>query len=222
MNKGNSKKIKAMTSVALMTAVLCILSPLSVPVGPVPISLAVFAVLLCAYSLPPLQAGIASFLYLILGLAGLPVFAGYTSGPGRLLGPTGGYIIGFIFLAVISSFAVKKSYAFSHGDLSISPASHNHSGKVSTGVKGALIQLAGMLAGMTVLYAFGTAWFVVSKNVPAIYGDAAGGMTVATALAKCVTPFLAVDLLKVGLAFAVGNALHSALARAGLTAEYTG
>ena len=217
MNPVTSKKIKTMTSVALMTAVLCILSPLSVPIGPVPVSLAVLAVLLCAYALPPLQAGMASFLYLILGLAGLPVFAGYTAGPGRLLGPTGGYIIGFIFLALISSFAIKQSYAPTRGK----KADHIPQVGVIIGLKGAIIQLAGMLIGMAVLYAFGTAWFVISKNVPAVAGDAAGGMTVAVALAKCVTPFVAIDLLKVGIAFVVGNALHLALTRAGLMTAYS-
>ena len=212
MKTNNSEKIKVMTSVALMTAVLCILSPLSAPIGPVPISLAVLAVLLCAYVLSPVQAGLSSFIYMILGFVGLPVFAGYTAGPGRLLGPTGGYIIGFIFLAVISSVAVKKSY-------SLPLATEGKT--VTTGLKGAVIQIVGMLIGLAVLYAFGTAWFVISKNDPAIIGDAAGGMTVATALAKCVTPFIAVDLIKIATAFVTGNAVRMALTRAGLVERYS-
>ena len=91
--------IKKMAIVSLMTAILCILSPISVPVfiSPVPISLGVLAIYLTAYVLEPVEALISVVIFLLLGVFGLPVFSGYSGGIGKILGPTGGYIIGFLF-----------------------------------------------------------------------------------------------------------------------------
>lgn len=89
---------------AVCTALLCVLSPLSVPTPfGVPFTLQVLAVLLTAFLLKPLQALTAQLLYTLLGVAGLPVFSGWQSGFGVLAGPTGGFLIGFI----IASLAVS-------------------------------------------------------------------------------------------------------------------
>ena len=106
----------AMVVTALMAAVTCILAPLSVPIGPVPISLTNFAI------------------YLLLGLVGLPVFSGFTGGLAKLAGPTGGYIIGFIPMAIIAGIVIDK---FTNRG----------------------IQILGMIVGTAICYAFGTAWF---------------------------------------------------------------
>ena len=91
-----------MTVTALMTAITCILAPMAlpIPVSPVPISL--------AYILGTKLSVVSYVLYLLLGTVGLPVFSGFSGGVGKLLGPTGGYLIGFIFLAAISGFFVEK------------------------------------------------------------------------------------------------------------------
>ena len=95
----------AMTMIALMTAVTCILAPLSIPIGPVPISLTNFAIYLSLYLLDWKKGTISYFIYLLLGFAGLPVFSGFTGGVAKLAGPTGGYIVGFIPMAIIAGFA---------------------------------------------------------------------------------------------------------------------
>jgi biotin transport system substrate-specific component len=51
---------------------------------------------------------IAVLLYLLIGLAGVPVFSGFTAGPAKLFGPTGGYLIGFILMALISGYFIDK------------------------------------------------------------------------------------------------------------------
>ena len=108
--------IKKMAIVSLMTAILCILSPISVPVfiSPVPISLGVLAIYLTAYVLEPVEALISVVIFLLLGVFGLPVFSGYSGGIGKVLGPTGGYIIGFLFTVYTSSVFIhlKKGIAF--------------------------------------------------------------------------------------------------------------
>ena len=107
MAQGNTQTLRttntyAMAVTALMTAVTCILAPLSIPIGPVPISLTNFAIYLSLYLLDWKKGTISYILYLLLGLVGLPVFSGFTGGIGKLAGPTGGYIIGFIPMAMHS------------------------------------------------------------------------------------------------------------------------
>lgn len=127
---------KQIALIGLMSAVICILGPLSIPlpVSPVPISFTNFAVFLAVYLLE-LKGGTLCFLvYLALGSAGLPVFSGFSGGLGKLAGPTGGYLIGFIFLALIQGLMMKR-----------------FPGKNSAAI-------AGMVLGMAVCYFFGTIW----------------------------------------------------------------
>ena len=144
MAQGNTQTLRttntyAMAVTALMTAVTCILAPLSIPIGPVPISLTNFAIYLSLYLLDWKKGTISYILYLLLGLVGLPVFSGFTGGIGKLAGPTGGYIIGFIPMAIIAGIVIDK---FSQR----------------------LIQILGMIVGTAICYAFGTAWFCIQAG----------------------------------------------------------
>ena len=109
--------IKKMAIVSLMTAILCILSPISVPVfiSPVPISLGVLAIYLTAYVLEPVEALISVVIFLLLGVFGLPVFSGYSGGIGKILGPTGGYIIGMIIGLGICYFLGTMWFSLQQG-----------------------------------------------------------------------------------------------------------
>lgn len=86
---------------ALLAAVICILAPISIPVGPVPITLGIFAVMLAGTILNWKEAGAAVLVYLLLGVIGLPVFSSGKSGPAVLVGPTGGYLWTYLIMAVI-------------------------------------------------------------------------------------------------------------------------
>lgn len=116
MNKNQSPVLKSstyqLTLIAIMAAVTCILGPLSIPipVSPVPITLTNLAIYLSAFLLGAKRATISYFIYLLLGLVGLPVFSGFMGGPERLFGKTGGYLIGFIFMAFISGYFIEKFY----------------------------------------------------------------------------------------------------------------
>lgn len=129
----------AMVSTALMTAVTCILAPLSVPIGPVPISFTNLAIYLSLYLLDWKRGTLSYFLYLLIGFAGLPVFSGFTGGVAKLAGPTGGYIVGFIPMAIIAGIVI------------------DHCQK-------RWIQLLGMIVGTAICYALGTAWFCVQAG----------------------------------------------------------
>ncbi len=119
---------------AVMTAVLCILAPFSIPVGPVPISLATLVVCLSAYVLGWKMGMVSVCIYLLIGLVGLPVFSGFSGGVAKLAGPTGGYLIGYILLAAVAGLFIE------------------HTGK-------RLFHCLGIIIGTALLYALGTAWF---------------------------------------------------------------
>lgn len=98
-----------MCEIAVCAALLCVLSPLSVPTPfGIGFTLQVLIVLLTALVLKPLQALTAQVIYTLLGIVGLPVFSNYQSGFGVIAGPTGGFIIGFILASFFVSLAKGK------------------------------------------------------------------------------------------------------------------
>jgi biotin transport system substrate-specific component len=79
------------------------------PITPVPVTLQVFFVLLSGAVLGKRLGSLAQMIYLLLGLIGLPVFAGGESGPGVLVGPTGGYLIGFVAAAYLTGMLAESN-----------------------------------------------------------------------------------------------------------------
>ena len=110
MTNRNNKTLSTrnLTEIAVITALLCVLGPLTIPIGPVPISLAPLAILLGVYILGMKRGTIACMMYLLIGAIGLPVFSGFSGGLGKLAGPTGGYLLGYIFLALIAGFFIDR------------------------------------------------------------------------------------------------------------------
>ena len=86
---------------AMCAALTCVLAPISIPIGTVPISLATFAVMLSAAVLGPKLGVISQAVYLLLGCIGVPVFAGFSAGVNCIVGPTGGYLMGYLVLALV-------------------------------------------------------------------------------------------------------------------------
>lgn len=106
-----SVSTRYLVSTALMTAVLCILAPMSIPipVSPVPISLTNLVLYFGLFLLPWKQMFLSYVVYMLLGICGLPVFSGFSGGLGKLIGPTGGYLAGFLFLIVIAGIFMDKA-----------------------------------------------------------------------------------------------------------------
>lgn len=102
--------IRQMALIGLMTAVICAIAPFSIhiPISPVAISLGTFAVCLTTYIVGMKKGLICTLLYIIIGLAGLPVLSGFASGPEVLFGPTGGYLAGYLLIALCTGFFVDK------------------------------------------------------------------------------------------------------------------
>ena len=132
---------KSVLLVALMTALICVIAPISIftPFSVVPISLSIFIIVLTVYILGLCKSLISIVLYILIGFCGLPVFSGFTGGAAKLLGPTGGYIIGYIFLVIISGYTFEK---FSNIKL----------------------KFFGSLFGLIVLYVFGSLWLSYSAG----------------------------------------------------------
>ena len=93
------------TMTALMAAVTCILAPLRKEWYELSLSSGHMAIYLSLYLLGWKKGTVSYLIYLLMGFVGLPVFSGFTGGPAKLAGPTGGYIIGFIVMAVIAGLA---------------------------------------------------------------------------------------------------------------------
>ncbi|MBR5896354.1 MAG: biotin transporter BioY [Lachnospiraceae bacterium] len=131
-----SAKTQRIAFIGLAAAIICVLGPLvlNIPVSPVPISLAIFAIYIAVYACGLLDGTSAVLIYLLLGLVGVPVFSNFSGGVGKLFGPTGGYLIGYIFVAVIAGFFIDKFPS--------KPYMH----------------IIGMVLGTGICYVFGTLW----------------------------------------------------------------
>ena len=96
--------------IALVTAITCILAPLSIPLpfSPVPLSLTNLVLYISIFILGWKAATVSYLAYLLLGAIGLPVFSGFAGGLGKLAGPTGGYLVGMIFLTILSGWIAER------------------------------------------------------------------------------------------------------------------
>ena len=134
-----SSRTIALATIGVMSAVTCIIAPFSVPIGPVPVSLTTFVLFLSVYLLGWKKATLSVIIYLLIGMAGLPVFSGFSGGLQKLAGPTGGYLIGYIPMAIVAGLIIDKTHS-------------------------RFLHLFGMILGTLVLYTLGTAWFCVSMG----------------------------------------------------------
>ena len=172
--------------VSLFASLLCVSSYVILPIGPVPVTLQVLFVLLSGAILGAELGALSVVIWIMLGVFGLPVFAGGKSGPLVLLGPTGGYLVGF----VVCSWLV--------GAMTRSPSLS----RFRTGTA--------MFLGLTAAYALGLAGFMASF---AFFLQKP--MTLQQAISLSVIPFIPFDLVKVAIGAWLAPVLLEALSRAG-------
>lgn len=175
----NRSKTKALVQIALFAVLMAVCAWIAIPVGAVPITLQTFAVFLAFDFLGGKKGTAAVCLYLGLGLVGVPVFSHFNAGVGVLLGPTGGYLLGWILAGLVTWLLDT----------------------VGGGRQWARITAAA--AGLCLSYAVGTAWLV------AVYAETTAPVSVWTALLWCVVPFILPDLVKVGGALWLGRRLRA-------------
>jgi biotin transport system substrate-specific component len=163
------------TYIGAAVALITVCSWISIPTT-IPFTLQTFAVMLAVLLLGGMRGTIAITVYILLGAVGVPVFSGFTGGIARLMGPTGGYIIGFLGTALVM-WAFEKILG-----------------------KKLWVYITAIILGLVVCYTFGTVWFI--KLYTADDGSKA---TLAMALSACVIPYLIPEIIKVVLALTIGT-----------------
>jgi biotin transport system substrate-specific component len=134
------ERIRGMVYAALFSSIIAGSSIFIIPIGPVPITLQVLFVLLSGGLLGPIWGLVSIFIYLLMGIAGLPVFSGGRSGLGHIIGPTGGYLIGFLISSPIVGLIISSRREL-------------------------LTTFIGMIAGLSVIYLFGILWLSISSRL---------------------------------------------------------
>ena len=99
---------RELTLSALMCALIAVCAQVIIPLPPVPLSLSLLAVYIAGALLGPLWGAAAAGSYVLLGAAGMPVFAGFAGGFSVLLGPTGGFLFGYVLCAAVSGSVVRR------------------------------------------------------------------------------------------------------------------
>lgn len=171
-----------MVYIGVFAVLMAICSWISIPMT-VPFSLQTFAVFLAVGVLGGKRGTITVLIYILLGLIGIPVFSGFSGGIGVLMGNTGGYIIGFVFSALVM-WAVEKLLGRSTWALALA-----------------------MVLGLLTCYAFGTVWFM------AVYMSKTGAIGLGAVLGWCVIPFIIPDIIKIALALMLSKRLSGIIFR---------
>ena len=174
MNHPNQLKMTVYT--ALFVALIAIGAFIAIPIGPVPLVLQNMFVLLAGIILGPFWGLACVAVYLLIGLAGLPVFAGGMSGIGKLFGPTGGYLLGYLPCVFVTAWISKGLGKKLHSDI------------------------IAMVAGSLIVYAAGVPWLkavtgmtfekaIVLGMYPFLIGDALK-IIAAAFIAKTLRPVI--------------------------------
>ncbi len=169
---------KSIILIALGSALVWVGSAISIPIGPVPISLQTMMVVIVGMMLGPIRGGLAMLLYYLLGLIGIPVFAGFTSGIAVFTSsPAAGFLLGFLPAVIVSGLLFSVARRF-----------RGAVGYVCIAVTAAI--------GMVLPYTLGIPVFMNYT-----------GKTLVESLPLVVTPFIPGDVIKTVAATLVGGAL---------------
>ena len=183
MSEKAKKRLLRAVLCSLFAAIICVIAPHAIPTT-VPLTLATLGIYVCSCVLPPAMSTLSILLYLAIGAVGVPVFSGYSGGIGKLAGPTGGYLVGYLPMAfVISLIVTLLVRREKRPPLAVDIA----------------IRMFACVLGTVVLYTFGTVWYVIQQNT-----------TFAAALPLCVFPFIPGDIAKIVAAALISRGVETA------------
>ena len=171
------------TLIAISAALITICSWISIQIGPVPVTLQTLAVLAVLLTAGGRRGTIAIAVYLALGAVGVPVFSGFKGGPAAFMGPTGGFLAGFLLAALVFWLFEKLIFA----KLMTTPAK-----KLIFGIVNSLIF-------EIIVYLVGVIWFMT------VYAAQTGPVGLGTVLGWCVIPFIIPDIVKIAAASVIGS-----------------
>ena len=185
---------------ALSIALMVVCAWVTVPFGPVPFTLSTFALLFVLFTLPPRTAFAAIAGYVLLGALGLPVFSSFKGGLAALLGPTGGFIVGYLvaaaFALMVGALLCRLPY-FSREGCSVRTTvfmgyTFSSALLVRRFIEGVLF--------LVVLYLFGWVWLMISAHIDPL-----------AAFLSAVAPFVVIDVLKMMAALVLAQAVSVAV-----------
>lgn len=194
--RNSNNKIQRICYIAVFTAVICVVSQLpGIPLpGGVPMTLQTLIIPLAGIVLGTVDGLIATLLYVLLGMIGLPVFSGFSGGLGVILGATGGFIISFPLMPLFAGLGEKLGSKTDSKSLYF------------------VSLYCGLTIGAVLNYVVGTLWFA------GIYLGAINGENILAGFTACVLPFIPTAIIKIVLCGVVGVAIKKSLRRAGLLA----
>lgn len=184
----DSTRVAKLALAGVFAAVLAVSAWVSIPFHPVPLTLQTLIVLVAGGLLGRIWGPVSVGVYVLVGVAGVPVFSNGGAGVGVLLGPTGGYLVGFIIAAFVVGVAADLARL------------RRWRGRWLTIALG-----AGVLTASVAIYAVGVPWLIVVT-----------GMTPVAALSAGMVPFLVGDALKAIAAVMMVRAVGAALDAQGL------
>ena len=168
--------------VSIFVVLITVCSWISIPLT-VPVTLQTFGVFTAVGLLGGKRGTLAVLVYILMGAIGIPVFSGFTGGIGILAGTTGGYIVGFLFSALLM-WGMEKLFG-----------------------RSTLVLAGSMVLGLIVCYAVGTLWFMT------VYAASSGAVGILTVLGWCVFPFIIPDIAKIALALILTKRLSGVIKR---------
>ena len=178
--ESGSKSVLSMVYCSLFTVIIALCSYITIPVI-IPFTLQTLGIFITLELLGGKKGTFSVLLYILLGAVGVPVFSGFRGGLGVLLSNTGGYIVGFLFLAfvywLITTCLGRRLYA----------------------------RILGMLLGLLTCYAFGTFWFIWA------YSDINKISEMIPVLQICILPFIIPDIAKMFLSLGLRKLVYPAL-----------
>lgn len=194
-------RTRSIAFVALAIAIIAASAWVTVPIGPIPFTLQNFAISFALLTLRPKQALAAIGGYLVLGAIGLPVFSGMRGGIGVILGPTGGFLWGYLVggLAVIGILALGRKLGGVKKDATESAAK---GGRVRQILVSAGWEVVAMLVLIAIIDTLGCLQYMALFSVDFM-----------AAFLVCAAPFLVVDLGKAIAAIVCSQAVRNAVGR---------
>ena len=174
---------------AIGAALIAVSAFVSITVMAVPFTLQTLAIFAVLMSIGGKRGTVSILCYLLLGAVGVPVFSGFKGGISVLLGPTGGFLAGFIFLGLVY---------WALNDLVLRTDARKTPVRIG-------LKIAEAVIAEIVMYAFGVVWFMT------IYAAQTGPVGIGTALSWCVIPFILPDIIKILAAAAVSEAARKVI-----------
>ena len=179
----NRAFISDLSLISVSAALITICSWISIPLGPVPFTLQTLGILAVMLTIGGRRGTIAVLVYLALGACGVPVFAGFKGGIVSFIGPTGGFLIGFVIAALVYWLLEKALFKR----------------LMNTPVKTWIFGLLGFVIFEVVMYVIGVIWFMT------VYAAQTGPVGLATVMGWCVIPFIIPDIVKMIVAVLIGE-----------------